>query len=123
MNHKSTLLTKTSFLLVCVTLSHCPPVCSQNHFTQNVVDEIVNGVIRSESWEKNQVFISLPNRTNYTQLVGNSQNQFFNTLDEKATITNKTAKWKKFTDEIGAFSVNLPGEPVDMSRDAPNPMD
>jgi hypothetical protein len=123
MNHKSTLLTKTSFLLVCVTLSHWTPVCSQNHFTQNVVDEIVNGVIRSESLEKNQVFISLPNRTNYTQLVGNSQNQFFNTLDEKATITNKTAKWKKFTDEIGAFSVNLPGEPVDMSRDAPNPMD
>ena len=123
MNHKSTLLAKTPFLIVFVTLSYWTTVCSHTHFTKNVVDEIINGIISSESCEKNQLFISSPIRMNYIHLVGNSKYQFFNTLDKKETKANKTAKWKKYTDEIGAFSVNLPGEPVDMSRDAPNPMD
>lgn len=123
MNKKSTIVPKTIFLLLLLTSNIGLRLFAQEVSHQNTFNKPDKRTIGSTISEKNDILNFLTEELNQFLLDNPMINQVHATPTKIISNDEKSVKWKKHTNEKGAFSVKLPGDPVDISRDAPNPMD
>ncbi len=122
MNQNPRSISKTRLLLFFAALLSVSIVLSQEYSNLNANSKIgtetkdFNGLVTNEDNE------NLSDQNNHIALNNSFFYEFLKPIETSESSKNKAPKWKKFKSELGAFSVNLPGDPKDMSRDTPNPL-
>ena len=105
MNRNSLLVSKTCIFILSISLFSWSTITSQEQLTNKSQSEKLN---------------SLSHQSILNNLFDFSEFKFEqNSFPEQ----KNAAKWVKYKNELGAFSVNLPTDPKDISRETPNPLD
>ncbi|WP_299122513.1 TraB/GumN family protein [uncultured Winogradskyella sp.] len=81
-------------------------------------------IMKSRFVLKNNHFYYFSVETPKEQIEENYVNRFLNSIVVNGVEQKiKTVQWQEFKSEKGAFSIEIPTEPKDLSRESPNPLD
>ena len=115
-------LSKTVLLLMTLVLTTTISLAEVSAYSKTFNQEDLETKDSNQS-EKIQTYTVLFDSNTYSKAQGKSIKDHLNSTETGGSKKDKAPKWKVFKNDIGAFSVNLPTEPKDMSKESPNPLD
>ncbi len=86
------------------------------------IDMEENNIMLFHIMVKNKMMYFQGAQTNAKDIESNTSiKRFFNSLQTTEPKPVQETSWVEHHDKVGAFSINIPGEPQNMSREYPNP--